>query len=661
MKFILSTLAIFLITLPLKIRAQDELVTANENIIQACKKAGGTMTDFTAGKCYFKKCVYKEKKTEIYLSGTNTNTNCSDEELKQAVSQINAEIGISVNSGSGSGVNSGSGGGGNSSGSGGGGTGEGTIICEELEGEGRIGPGMPCYRECKKRGLERKKCVECLLKHPGLYNVKREHLPRDRQGRVIGDTGVDLGGAVRVRTGTIICKDANGRIISVNGSICPNGSTVYHPTTPGTGGGTGSVVVTTPGGSGSGAGGANIQFPSYCNTGRRRDMRRCREWIDLNARFLCSSGQNTSICTGGADIDIRSRYDRENCVNCAPGGRRQSTLSGIAEIFGALAPVGSAYITGRAYQNAQEAWAGAAAAGYEQCQLGQANYLDYLSANELPALTPAQQQAMNCNGFGLGGYAGLQNPALGGWYAGGYSPGFVGGMMGPYGNYNPYMSGGFPNYQAGTIGVGGVISGYPGGYINGGIQGVVHGGYINGGYIHGNSLNGGLNGGYINGGLNGGYMNGGLNGGYMNGGLNGGYMNGGLNGGYVNGGLNGGYINGGLNGGYVNGGFNGGYMNGGFNGGYINGGFNGGVNGGFNGGYINGGLNGGLNGGGFDYYSSQQSANYDRMMQMQGTSFQMGMSGGNSWVGGAGGAGYFPLNAGVSLYGSFGLGGGGGW
>ena len=49
------------------------------------------------------------------------------------------------------------------------------------------------------------------------------------------------------------------------------------------------------------------------------------------------------------------------------------------------------------------------------------------------------------------------------------------------------------------------------------------------------------------------------------------------------------------------------------------------------------------------------------MMQMQGTSFQMGMSGGNSWVSGAGGAGYFPLNAGVSLYGSFGLGGGGGW
>lgn len=643
----------------------------------------------------------------------------------------------------------------------GGAGGDGAIYCEELEGVGRIEPGGLCYNECKpkvgwkfwegkKSGFERKSCIECLLKYPGVYRVKKEYLPKDKDGRVIGDRGVELGRGVAVRTGVIVCKDASGKIVTINGSVCPSGMTVY--TNGGAvggggvgiaggvgvgggvgiaggvaGGSVGGVNVGIAGGMGGGiGGGAGVQLPAYCNSTKQKDIEKCQEWMQQNRRFLCSSSANPSLCMGGADADIMARYDINNCVNCGAGGRRQSTLSGIAEIVGAIAPplamFGSAYVGAKAHQRSNEAWAGAAAAGFEQCRLDHNNYYQYLSANELPGLTPAQQQAMNCNGFGLHGYAGLQNPGLGGWYGAGYTPGFIGGMMGPYGGYNPYGMGG--GYVGGAVGgmvggigmAGGMAGGYPGGYAGGmvggypggmaggmvgGMAGGFPGGYAGGyaggypggmagGAVNGISIAGGFNGGYAGGfagGMAGG-MAGGFPGGYaggMAGGYPGGYAGGMAGGGYPGGfagGMAGGAVNGisiaggvgiagGMNGGYAGGHMAGGYTPGGYAGGYMAGGMNGGYPGGYaGGGYAAGGYAGGMAGGmaggfaggfagGADYGASQQAANYDRMMQQQGTAFQMGM-GGMGGVGGYGSAGFHPANAGFSIGGHFG-GGFGGW
>src|SRR5690606_8871667 len=155
------------------------------------------------------------------------------------------------------------------------------------------------------------------------------------------------------------------------------------------------------------SGSVGIQLPAYCHSSKKRDIRKCNDWIAANQRFLCSSGGNPSLCMGGEYSEIMSRYSTTDCVNCGPGSRSQSTLSGIAEIVGAIAPplaqFGSAYVGAKAYQRGQEAWAGAAVAGFEQCQISQNNYLTYLQSNELPALTPAQQQAQHCNGYALNG------------------------------------------------------------------------------------------------------------------------------------------------------------------------------------------------------------------------------------------------------------------
>ncbi len=625
------------------------------------------------------------------------------------------------NSGTNSGSNSGSGSGatasGANSGSGSGtnvsGSSDGAIYCEEVEGEGRIVPGGLCYNECKskrtgflglggrKEGFERKECVECLLKYPGVYRVKREFLPKDSNGKVIGDTSVDLGRGVTVKTGVIICKDSTGKVVSVNGSACPPGMTIQVSggAVSGSGNGSGTVIVSggAVGGVAGGVGG-NVQLPAYCNSTSRKDIEKCQEWMQQNRRFLCSSSGNPSYCMGGADIEISSRYDTSNCVNCQAGSRgKQSTLSGIAEIVGAIAPVASVGLGAYFGYKSNQAWAGAATAGFEQCRLDHNNYYQYLSANELPGLSPAQQAAMNCNGFGLGGYAGLGAGGLGGLYGAGYTPGFVGGMMGPYGGYNPYgmggMVGGYVGGAIGGIGITGgmgMVGGYPGGMVGGAVAGgyvaggypggMVGGGYpggMAGGLVNGISIAGGFNGGGYPGGMVGGAVAGGYIGGY-NGGFNGGFQGGypgGMAGGMVNGisvagGFNGGF-QGGFQGGMAGGYMAGGYTPGGYAGGYMAGGFNGGFQGGYvSGGYAAGGFQGGYAGGGmaggFDMAASQQAANYDRIMQQQGTSFQMGMGGMGGYGGGFGSAGYYPSNVGVSLGGSFGIGGGfgggyGGW
>src|SRR5690606_32187921 len=102
----------------------------------------------------------------------------------------------------------------------------------------------------------------------------------------------------------------------------------------------------------------------YCHSSKQKDIDKCNEWMQANKRFLCSSSGNPSLCMGGEYNEITSRYDTQNCVNCQVGGRQQSTLSGIAEIVGAIAPplahFGAAYVGAKAHQRSNEAWAGAA-------------------------------------------------------------------------------------------------------------------------------------------------------------------------------------------------------------------------------------------------------------------------------------------------------------
>lgn len=602
-------------------------------------------------------------------------------------------------SGSASGAASGSGSGsttagsaaGVASGSGAGASGE-AVVCEELEGAGVIESGMPCYKECKPRrsflgiigpkksGLERESCVKCLLGHPSLYRVKKEYLPTDGKGNIIGDTSVSLGKGVSVKTGVIICKDANGKVVSVTGSACPSGMVIH--TTAGAGSsagvGAGGTIVISGGAVGSAVGGASggIQRPAFCDSSKKKDLEACAEWMRVNARFLCASGGNPSLCMGGADAEISARYSTTDCVNCQVGSRKQSTWSGVAEVLGAIAPplaqLGSAYFGARAYQKGQEAWAGAAAVGFEQCQISQNNYLQYLQANELPALTPAQQAAQNCNGYSLNQYAGLGG-GMNGWYGAGYTPGFIGGMMGPYGGYNPYGMGGYVGGAVGGIS-GGYVGGYPGGYASGIAGGMVNGisiaGGINGGYA------GGYNGGYVGGYVAGGYAAGGINGGYI-GGYNGGYVAGGYAaGGYTPGGYIGGYnggavgglvngisIAGGINGGYVGGYAAGGYIAAGQVGGYTPGGYAGGFTGGYvaggyaaggyaAGGYAAGGYAaGGYAAGGYAGGYNPAATNYDQMMQQQGTMYQM-----SNLSGYGSAASYYPQNAGYTLSGQIGFG-----
>ena len=162
----------------------------------------------------------------------------------------------------------------------------------------------------------------------------------------------------------------------------------------------------------------------------------------------CLGAEGRIVVDGGID-----------CINCGRSSRSGAygVLSGIAEIAGAIAPPLAYYgVNARwanAYQSSQQAWAGAAAVGFEQCRLMQTNYVRstyrYMQSNELPHSTVMPPE---CNGYGLGQFAGgfgMMGNGMGGfgspWGAAGYSPGFMGGMYGPYGMYNPYggMNGGF--------------------------------------------------------------------------------------------------------------------------------------------------------------------------------------------------------------------------
>ncbi len=569
---------------------------------------------------------------------------------------------------------------------------DGDLICvTKNNGSVIIGKNHACYKECNpKKWLFGKrhadttnpKCIRCM----------------QGQGYTFEESVLKAAGvAIVTGVGVTECRDAQGRLVSrTTSGECPShggaGTTTIIRGGAAASAGSGNTAASANGGvvvSGGAVGSVNagINIPSECikNNGKIKNTKKCQGYANGSytisagggGRFNCASGSTTAGCVGNDEYNqIMARYyNGADCVNCAASGRKQSTLSGIAEIVGAIAPplaqFGASYFQSKAYQKSNEAWAGAASVGFEQCRLSQQDYLNYsqtaltnyqnnLATNEMPGLSPEQQQAMlasgggNCNGYQLGGFAGL-----GGGYYGGGVGGYIGGVAG--GGYvgggytGGYVTGGYVSGYAGGVYVaGGAQGGYPGGYIGtvGGVGGYAQGGYIGtvggvGGYPGGYVGTVGGVGGYIGtvGGV-GGYAQGGyvsgINGGYIGGislagGYAGGYAQGGYVSGYAGGYAQGGYIGtvGGV-GGYAQGGYVSGYAGGYAQGGYVSG-YAGGVGGvggiyvaggvaggGYNGGY-NGGWGSGVNQG--SYYSSMisgQAANADYYMQQQGLGYNMG-------------------------------------
>ena len=365
----------------------------------------------------------------------------------------------------------------------------------------------------------------------------------------------------------------------------------------------------------------------------------------------------------------------EIVIDCATCGSRISSrgsggtiLQGIAEITGALAPPLFGYLgvraNARAFENSNVAWAGAAATGFEQCQIMQTSYVqntyDYLSGNELPDRSVLPPE---CNGYQLNGFAGmggLFGNGAGGfgnvWGGSGYSPQFMAAMYGPGGGFNPYLN------VTGGYGIGNPYAGMgynP--YAGFGLQGNLNLNSLLGLPPNGISFNGGLNSGMYSG------FPGGFNGGF-NGGLNGGFtgMPGGFNGAAYSpitcfrapcpggGGFNVGFRPGWGNnattapwgGATAWGGVQ--YPNTG--GGYWNG----------SGGYNNGSVNGN---GWFQVQNAQsfnnqafQAGSFNQQIALQN---QAGQAAFNTQYGGGGNFGYAPFapsNAGFSLSGGFGLG-----
>ena len=558
----------------------------------------------------------------------------------------------------------------------------------------------------KREGYDRPNCVKCLLGYPGLYKVKAAYVPakyKNKDGTLkAGKDSVKIAGAT-VKTGQVVCYDKKGNVVATigagavvgaNGHVCPagshNGNGIIVGGTTSSAGNGGIIVGGTAASAGNGiivggntasagggvniivggstanangGGSAGVTIPSECvkNNGKIKTSKKCQAYLSGaytisagggsgGSRFNCANGSSTEGCVGSDEYNaIMSRYySGADCVNCQASSRKQSTLSGIAEIVGAIAPplaaFGSSYFQSKAYQKGQEAWAGAAATGFEQCRLSQADYLAYLQSNELPGMTPDQQSAQNCNGYGLGGFAGMGG-GLNGYYGSGYSNGMIGGMMGPYGGYNPYPGGMYTSGMAGGMYTSGMAGGYPGGMYAGGIS--IAGGVTSG--LAGGMYPGGMAGGMYTSGMAGGYPGGMAGGMYTSG------MAGGLAGGlYVAGGMASGYP-GGMAGGMYTSGMAGGYPGGMYAGGMAGGMYAGGMAGGmYTSGSMAGGWASGVGQG--NYYNgmlSNQAAGIDAQLQQQGLAYNMGQMSSGSMYGFGNqqyyGASGYPSNMGGGL------------
>lgn len=179
--------------------------------------------------------------------------------------------------------------------------------------------------------------------------------------------------------------------------------------------------------------------------------------------FECGYDQDPVDCLRSRYGEINARIgDIHNCVNCNSSYRISSSrgsnssggginLSGIAEVIGALAPIGVGYlgykgmkVNAKAQLGVAQAYAGAQTSGYENCRMMQTHYMDstyaYLQSSELP---DKDLEIPECNGYGNNQYAqgnGNWNNGNGsfgnGWNSSGYGPNFQGRMYGPGAGYN---------------------------------------------------------------------------------------------------------------------------------------------------------------------------------------------------------------------------------
>jgi hypothetical protein len=267
-------------------------------------------------------------------------------------------------------------------------------------------------------------------------------------------------------------------------------------------------------------------------------------------RYRCSAGQSTELCLRDRYGVIMSGSYDPNCADCRArwGNRRgnngdswSSIIGATAQLAGNILPSVMMYkgmkVQANAHLGANQAWAGAAATGFEQCNMMQTDYVSatyaHIQANELPDRTVTPP---GCNGYSLGQFPGNQgwgNNGWGGqgnmWGSAGYSPQFMASMQGPGGqfgtnfnmsgmNYNPMMG-----MQAqGNLNLNSML-GLPSNGLNFGVNTGANMGFNNG-FNNGMNMNGqfntGLNGQFntgIHAGYNGQWGNNGWNTGNNNG------------------------------------------------------------------------------------------------------------------------------------------------
>ena len=284
-----------------------------------------------------------------------------------------------------------------------------------------------------------------------------------------------------------------------------------------------------------------------------------------NGMSACSSSSLSAQDRYNCNQTVNRVYltqEGVDCIDCnmntyMPEESKTNGWDFASNLVGPLAFLGSTWITANAYEDTQARWAktvlgisdnetGAYKYGHEQCTSRYNSALDYNMERGSNPFTADQLGNLmdKCNGYGynmFSGMSGLMGSSYGGvsnpYLAGGYSPGFMSGMIGPYAGGGAYIGGGMPYMGAGA-GAGIYLSGGAGGYMGGGMPymgypsmgagagigigigagiGMGTGGYMGGGMPYmgfpGISANIGT-GGYIGGGMP--YMGGGA---YMGGGM----------------------------------------------------------------------------------------------------------------------------------------------
>jgi hypothetical protein len=166
------------------------------------------------------------------------------------------------------------------------------------------------------------------------------------------------------------------------------------------------------------------------------------------------------FCIRG-EIAAKAAAAGVDCIDCLMQEEQKQPpgwLQALSVLAAPISYLGGAYITAKYQYQSQQAMADAYSSGYQQCTNRFNSYLNYstqVGAN--PITTNDAQTLMNtCNGSSYGNYSGMSgfqgngyngygNPVL----SAGYSPNFMGGMVGPYyGGVNANIYGGGMGYSA---------------------------------------------------------------------------------------------------------------------------------------------------------------------------------------------------------------------